>query len=155
MSELTLEQRRAKDALAHIEVVSQISDKDEKARYRTYAESLPAAILMSGLGQALATEQAAARLGQDKRNAGHRAHGRLVEDLERWLLKEVYKATLTGHAGAAQKKPGMTLLEKLMSSNQQEYLRAQAEALSWLLWLKKLCQAHLPKTQGGIREDDE
>lgn len=139
MGEKTLEQKRAMNALECVERVK--GDPKVAGRYRSYVESLPAHILMGGLGQAVATELAAARLGEDRKDdAGRRAHAQLVQDLEAWLGQQVYPP----RAGEEARSTGW-LIRAIVEHEQTQYLRAQAEALAWLVWLKKLCQAHLPK----------
>src|SRR5581483_6636669 len=128
MLEQTLEQKRAAHALA---CVKKMQDKERQARYRSYAESLPATIVMSGLGQALATELASARGGESKRGASQHAHEQLFNDVQEWLrVAGVYPG----------EKP---ILEEIMEGPQAAYVRAQGEALAWLVWLKKFCQAFL------------
>ena len=55
----TIEQQRAADALGRVQALSGRSDGFKK-RYRSYVDRLGPAIVMNGLGQALATERAAA-----------------------------------------------------------------------------------------------
>lgn len=144
MSTQTLEQKRAQDALAKVQAVAK--DEEVAACYRSYAESLPAHIVMGGLGQALATEWAAARIGEGKsEKPGRKAHKQLGDDLALWLKTQKVYATID------EKKPAESLIEALMKGDQKKYLQAQAEALAWLLWLKKFCQAMLPK--GKTTED--
>jgi CRISPR-associated protein, Cmr5 family len=57
MSERSLEQERAKHAL---EAVNSIRGESWAGKFRSYVERLPAAIVMNGLGQAMAGELAAA-----------------------------------------------------------------------------------------------
>jgi CRISPR-associated protein Cmr5 len=138
MSKTTLEQDRAAHALKCVEVIAK--EKNLAGRYRSYAESLPAHIVMGGLGQAVATELAAARLvDEKKRDDGNKAHERLANDLAAWLGKDIYKKI-------AKENGGQSLMTAIASEHQKDYLRAQAEALAWLVWLKKFCQAMLPKS---------
>jgi len=78
---------------------------------------------MNGLGQALATERA---------NNDEPAHHHLFHNLETWLCGEagVY---VTGD-----------LLSAIVGGSEALYLRAQTEALAWLVWHKKFCRAYLP-----------
>jgi CRISPR-associated protein Cmr5 len=140
MSEKTLEQRRAGHALKCVEDVK--AQKSLAGRYRSYAESLPAHIVMGGLGQAVATELAAARGGEgdNSRDDKQRAHAQLVKDLESWLAQSAYEKV-----PAEEKQAGNWLINAIVANEQEHYLRAQAEALAWLVWLKKFCQAGLPK----------
>lgn len=135
----TLDQRRAADALACLNKVKASDDERYLASYRSYVERLPATIVMNGLGQALAMECAAAGSpgGNHNKKPEERAHRDLYRNLSRWLCREdggVYPGA--DHA-----------LEAIIEGPQSMYLRAQAEALAWLEWHKKFCQAHLPRRE--------
>jgi CRISPR-associated protein Cmr5 len=111
---------------------------DFKKRYRAYVDRLGPTILMNGLGQALATERAAA--GPNPGDDQTRAHDKLYTSLQRWLCRD----------GGVYPK-GQDLLEALMGNDEAHYLHAQAEALAWLEWHKKFCRASLPKEgRGGL-----
>jgi len=139
VAERTLEQLRAANALACVEAVK-AQPGNIPGLYRSYAESLPVHIVMGGLGQALATELAAARGADgDARKDGNRAHERLVNDLAKWLGQKSY-AQVEGRDVATK------LMAAIAAGDQDKYVQAQAEALAWLVWLKKFCQAMLPKT---------
>ena len=130
---MVTEQRRAADALAR---VKDLKDED-KALYRSYVDRIGPAIVMNGLGQALATELAAA--GSNP-TAGHeKAHKRLYLNLQNWLCNKSH--------GIYPGSPD--LLKAVMDNNESMYLRAQAEALAWLEWHKKFCRAELPKDGGN------
>lgn len=128
-----LEQLRAANAL---ERVGQLRGNTEKFRksYRAYVDRLSPSIVMNGLGQALASERSAAgappHTDDDKK-----AHQELYSSLQAWLCRReggVY--------------PGQNdLLHALMNNDESVYLRAQAEALAWLLWHKKFCRAEFPR----------
>ncbi len=131
----TLEQQRAANAL---ERVSTLRGKSEPFRkcYRAYVDRLSPAIVMNGLGQALATERAAAGSppygdGDDDK----RAHHELYRSLEQWLCRKEGGV----YSGEAD------LLQAIMKQDESFYLRAQAEALAWLLWHKKFCRAEFPR----------
>jgi len=127
-SKPTLEQQRAAHALERINGV-----KNEKlaAGYKSYVESLSATIVMNGLGQACAT-----LLAQAKGELGSKdAHRRLFDHLEDWLCNPKARVGLN--------KP---LVESLVKSDQTIYCHAQAEALAYLVWLKKFAQAFLSKS---------
>ena len=133
----TIEQRRAADALSCVERLIAEQDKLKKL-YRAYVDRLGPAIIMNGLGQALATERAAA--GPKPRKERERAHLHLYDNLQNWLCRRdegVYP-------------PGGDLLQALMAEDEFHYLHAQAEALAWLEWHKKFCRASLPKGNEGI-----
>ena len=132
----TIEQERATNALARVRELER-QPPEFKERYRSYVDRLGPAIVMNGLGQALATERAAA--GSNPANDDQRAHHELCESLERWLCREeggVYP-------------PGGDLLMAITSHDETWYLRAQVEALAWLEWHKKCCRASFPKGDGG------
>ncbi len=124
------EQRRAADALEALDEIQKKSENVRK-RYRSYVERLGPAILTNGLGQALATERAAAGNGK---NDDELAHKLLYDNVSRWLCRSegVY-------ANARD------LLEAIINGTQEQYLRAQVEALRWIDWHKKFCQAYLPR----------
>lgn len=129
----TLEQNRAADALQRVVELRTRSDGFRK-RYRAYVDRLSPAIVMHGLGQALATEQAAAGAPPYSSDDGH-AHHELYLSLERWLCRRndgVY-------AGQSN------LLQAILEKDEIHYIRAQAEALAWLLWHKKFCRAEFPR----------
>ncbi len=147
----TMEQQRAANALGHVQALSGRSDGFKK-RYRSYVDRLGPAIVMNGLGQALATERAAAGpppqdttgpTSQDAARPSQRdgadkeAHRELYASLNQWLCRTeggIY--------------PNATdLLGAIVSHGQSEYLHAQAEALSWLEWHKKCCRASFPKDE--------
>ena len=107
-----------------------------KERYRSYVDRLGPAIVMNGLGQALATELAAAG---PKEADEQRAHYELYKSLQQWLCRKeggVYPS-------------GEDLLKAITGHDEKFYLRAQVEALAWLEWHKKCCRASFPKGDGG------
>jgi CRISPR-associated protein Cmr5 len=126
-----LERERAADALAKVKALEK-RPSSFKARYRSYVDRLGAAVVMNGLGQALATEMAAA--GRDADGEDKAAHRTLAENVCAWLSRPdgVY--------------PGAEdVMHQITSSDQDDYLRAQMETLAWLTWHKKFCRASLPK----------
>jgi len=127
LTDLTLGQKRAAHALAAVEG---LKGKDIK-KFDSYVERLPATIVMNGLGQAMAFELAAARLGNPKQNADQKAHKMLYDIVESWLQT-------CGVCPA-----GKDLMKTIVESDQEKYIRAQAEALEYLDWLKMFTQAYL------------
>ncbi|MDZ4778779.1 MAG: type III-B CRISPR module-associated protein Cmr5 [Planctomycetia bacterium] len=123
----TLEQQRAAHAL---DKVNGVKSERLAGDYKSYCESLSATIVMNGLGQACATllAQAKGKTGDDD------AHRRLFDDLEDWLCGKQARVGLS--------KP---LIDSLVKSDQTIYCHAQAEALAYLVWLKKFAQAFLSK----------
>ncbi len=120
MSGKTLEQRRAAHALSIVKNVKQ-DVKQDKQKFNSYVERLPAAIVMNGLGQAMAMELA---------NHFDWAHKELYDSVGKWLKE-------CGIFGNEE------LMEEIISGDQNTYVRAQAEALAYLEWLKKFSQAYL------------
>lgn len=126
----TLEQRRAADAMRQAKALE--GQKDElKKNYRAYVDRLGPAILVNGLGQALASERAAA--GGEPTKPEH-AHQLLYNAVQAWLCRE---------EGVYSREPD--LLQAIISQSQSRYLKAQVEALEWLSWHKKFCRAYLPR----------
>src|SRR5204863_4363382 len=108
------EQRRAADAL---NAVRQLDREDEKLRerYRVYTERLGPSIVTKGLGQALASERAAAGPKPEKPEA--RAHDYLYRNLTTWLCHP---------GGVYQPRPGdpPDLLTALVTGSEALYVRA-------------------------------
>lgn len=130
MVENSLGQRRAARALKSIK---EIQDESYGSKFRSYVERLPASIVMNGLGQALASELAAAGRGDDGK-IDSKAHEKLFNEIKDWLVKErkIYSEKAD-------------LMSVIVSGSQDQYVLAQAEALAYLEWLKKFSQAFLKK----------
>jgi len=116
----SLEQLRAKHAL---EAIGNLNDY---GNFLSYVNALPAAIRTNGLGQAMATERAGSK--DDK------GHGKLYKALNDWLCRD---------DSWAPYPRGMDLIEAIVKNGEAHYLRAQAEALAYLVWLKKFARAQL------------
>ena len=130
----TREQQRAMHALAKIKEVAERELAKDYKGYAGYAESLPATIIANGLGQACATLLAQAKGKSD-------AHRELYDHLEDWLCGS--------NAAVYDRKP---LIEAIIKGNQDQYVRAQFEALAYLTWLKKFAQAQLSKEKGATSD---
>ncbi|UJG42175.1 MAG: type III-B CRISPR module-associated protein Cmr5 [Candidatus Heimdallarchaeum aukensis] len=117
---------RAKFALASI---NEVIDDDEinNSSFLSYVKSLPATIVMNGLGQAIAMELASATPKPD--NGDKKAHKKIVDIIETWL-KKVNIFTDSND-----------LIYNITNATQDEYILAQIETLEFLGWLKKLAQA--------------
>lgn len=120
----SLDQRRATHAMGWVEKVKGAVSPKDCERYRAYVDRLGPAVVINGLGQALAMEHAQAGGGSTD------PHRMLAGGLEAWL----------SDPGCALFAAG-DMLRQLCTSDQQTYLRAQAEALAWLTWHKRLCRA--------------
>lgn len=134
MSTQTLAQRRASHALSRV-LAHQQAGQEAYGNYVSYVEALPAAILMNGLGQAAATLLARAEGKLDK------PHGRLYADLQDWLCGSDPAAPFRQSHFRGDDR----LMQAICHSDQREYLHAQAEALAWLVWLKKFARAYLER----------
>lgn len=120
MSEQTLAQRRAKHALNS---VNELIAQGNYGNYKSYVSGLPANILMSGLGQAVATLKA----------AGKPAHLNLYEHVSSWLCG----------GDDDSPYPQGDLLKHITGHSEDRYLHAQGEAMAYLEWLKKFAVAFL------------
>ncbi|QDT31142.1 type III-B CRISPR module-associated protein Cmr5 [Thalassoglobus polymorphus] len=126
---LTRDQRRAQHALSKVREVPDKLQSD----YQTLVKGFSATIVTNGLGQACAMLLAKA----ENKDASNSAHRRLYEHLSDWLLTE------------AKVYPDDTkeLIEAVIGHGQSQYIRAQAESLAYLDWLKKFAQAYLSKKE--------
>lgn len=121
---LTRDQHRAQHALGKVrEVPNQL-----RSDYQTLVKGFSATIVTNGLGQACAMLLAKA----ENKDASNSAHRRLYEHLSDWLLKE-----------AKVYKDAKELIDAVVGHGQSQYVRAQAESLAYLEWLKKFAQAYL------------
>jgi len=125
MSDQTLAQRRAADALGKI---NKLKSEGQYRKYVSYVKGLPATILTNGLGQAAATLCAAAKGKHED------AHYVLYEHLSSWLCRDDDDAPYRG---------ADNLLEGITNREEDDYIRAQAESLAYLEWLKKFAVAFL------------
>jgi CRISPR-associated protein Cmr5 len=132
--ELTLDQRRARHALCALDaVLKKLQDGATRKLYRSYVERLGPAVLVNGLGQALASELAASSSGS------RGAHQLLAEKVASWLCDAqdgVFRVP-------EQEVSAMAVLERLCAAPQASYVRAQAEALAWLGWHKRFARARI------------
>lgn len=132
----TLEQIRARDALNKIRSIQRNYPEHIQQKFVSYVESLPSAILTNGLGQAAAT-----LLAQEKGNERD-AHYLLYQALQDWLCRD-------DPEGWAPYGGETDLMAAIVSHDRTTYLRAQAEALAWLEWLKKFAVAFFKKQEDG------
>ncbi len=128
---MNLGRRRAKNALERIKALDG-KPKEFKEKYRSYVDRLGPAIVMNGLGQALATERAAAE--SSPKSDQQCAHHELYTNLKQWLCGDgdVYSSKAD-------------LLDAIVDNDETLYLRARAEALAWLDWHKKFCRAYIKR----------
>jgi CRISPR type III-B/RAMP module-associated protein Cmr5 len=130
----TLEQRRAKDAWDVIAILVERTKDRHAEDYARQIRKLPARIKTAGLGQALAFLSAKAE------GKGDRAEQKVVNDLSIWVLK------CCGRSGPE-------LLEAIVNGDSLFLMRATEEALAWLRWAKRFCEArglgHESTSDGG------
>jgi CRISPR-associated protein Cmr5 len=135
MNGQTIEQRRAKHALDRI---NELRRDGGCGNYANHVKALPAAILMNGLGQAIATECA----------ARDRAHEKLANHLASWLLSAEahvgYPAS--SNADGPRDDDAQRLLRRIVEGDQSKYRRAHVEAIAYVGWLKKFAAAFLQST---------
>lgn len=127
----TLAQRRAAHALACIDTLKH-EGADSYGNYKSYVKALPANILMSGLGQAVATVRSRDRKG----------YPQLYEHLEDWLCGDDPDVPYHKYPSDSAKH-GNRLLYAITEHDQDTYIRAQAEAMAYLEWLRKFADAFL------------
>ena len=117
----TLEQRRAASAWANVEDVH-THGTSYKKEYGQLARSAPAYIQTNGLGQTLAFWRA----------TGKPQHQELFDHVSNWTRPQI------GYDG------NLNLLEWIVRiATTNDYRRATAEALAFLIWIKRFAEAEL------------
>jgi len=130
MTTQSLEQKRAKHALEQVKALR----RNKPGNYLSYVNALPAAILMNGFGQALATELA----------AKDQAHRTLAQHVSEWLLSpEAYTRYTNPTSEDAKLDATHRLLTRIVAGDQDAYLWAQTEAIAYVTSLKKFANAFL------------
>lgn len=129
-------QMRAEHALARVNSLT--TEADGYGNYASYVKALPARIIMNGLGQALAMERAGANANNEAVSIGHQ---HLYAHLQDWLLNGWQHGPYQGN----------DIIADLIAGGEQDYIRAQAESMAYLEWLKKFAVAFLnePDSNGG------
>jgi CRISPR-associated protein Cmr5 len=124
----SIEQERAQHAMKQVAEVLNSSDSVKK-KFKAYANSLPAMIQSTGLGQALAFAKVKAN-GTGDEAAAWKA---MYEALDNWLQgRKIW---------AAKGDSKVDTLAALVAGNQPQYQLAQAEAFAYLVWLKQFARA--------------
>jgi CRISPR-associated protein Cmr5 len=126
----SLDQLRALSALEFAKAAAKEAWKDE---YRAYVRALPAVIRSNGLGQAIAMELAGS---SKKKNVGA-AHKALLSHLSQWL-ESGWKNSPFPASGSGEPD---RLIKAISRGSMANYVRAQAEAMAYLKWLKKFAEA--------------
>mgnify|MGYP000929336061 CR=1 FL=1 len=124
-----LEQKRAEYALNTIKKRrEEFQDNSKKReRYLTRVKNLPATIIMCGLGQTVATLLSVGKGINDNPDQ------MLYEDLKNWLCGD--------REGVIYQDKD--LIKAVVNNDRKKYIKAQAEALKLLEWLKKFATAYL------------
>ena len=122
----SLAQQRAKDALNKVEKLVQENDY---GNYKSYVSGLPAEIIMSGLGQAMALV---------KSKSGKKGNPQLYTHLNTWLCDDRKNAPY----------PTGDLIKHITEGDESKYIHAQEEAMAYLEWLKKFAVALLDDGEG-------
>lgn len=131
----SLDQRRALHAARAVQGLRPSEANRSGLRlYRAYVDRLGPTVLVNGLGQALAMELASAGAGEDD------PHRRLADKLGEWL-SDPPDGVLGPTDAPAGTSRGAAALARLCEVDQRTYARAQAEALAWLSWHKRLVRA--------------
>ncbi len=134
----TLDQLRAQFALQCIRDLEKLGE-GTYGHYVSYASALPATIVMNGLGQTLTTQLAKAK--------GNPVNPRriLYNHVAGWLSRQMPELRVPD--GELPR-----VIERLMDGNQDTYVRAQAEAMAYLNWLKQFARAYLKEKEGQSDE---
>jgi CRISPR-associated protein Cmr5 len=126
----TIQQRRAADALMH---VNEVKGKSFADRFKVYVQGMPAMIHMSGLGQTAAFYKSKSNGSDDS----DKAYGEVYEIISKWLTG----AGVVYQSSGSQ--AGADLLEQITQESMQKYRLAEAETLAYLEWLKKFAEAFI------------
>ena len=120
MSEPTIQQRRARDAWLAIQ--DEVKGRGFAGEYASLAQSAPADIQTSGLGQTVAFWQA------KRARDGHKL---LLRHVSKWVLSRMGE------------EPQDSMMVWITEVGSDEYLRATMEALEYLVWIKRFAEAEL------------
>ncbi|NLU33508.1 MAG: type III-B CRISPR module-associated protein Cmr5 [Wolinella succinogenes] len=122
----TIEQERAADALKGIK--NAIANGVRRKEFVSYASGFPMMIHTNGLGQAVAFYA-----GKKEKE-----YKELLNMLKEWLA-----STDRPFAGEPD------LLNAITNNNMQTYMLAQAEAMAYLVWVKKFAKALIDTDSKG------
>ena len=125
----SLAQKRARHALDKVNELNELKKRNDYGKYLSYVKALPATIIMTGLGQAMAMEKAGTK---DK------GHGFLYGHMNDWLCNN----NGNGWQHSPYKKKD-DVLGAITSLDEDSYICVQAEAIEYLEWLKKFAVAEL------------
>lgn len=128
----TLEQDRAAAAWARVKQI-----RDSRAgyakEYGQLAKSVPADIQANGLGQTLAFLRAKGSKDGKPKDDGNSAPWKLQEHISDWVMARMVREHDNGLLGWITAEGTST----------SDYRRATAEAIAFLIWLKRFAEAEL------------
>ena len=127
-------QKRAGHALGKIHALV----NQNYGNYPAYVKSLPAKIIMNGLGQALAVEKGQGA-GKEPDDPFY-GHELLFGHMQEWLLHGWENSPYKGQED---------ILIALCNGSEEDYIRAQGEAMAYIEWLKKFAVAYLKSDDDG------
>jgi len=129
----TLEQERASKAWDFIQDIKKNFPKDVQEKYSALARKAPADIQSNGLGQTISFWNAKGKEATENTSAENKAHQQLLAHVKGWLND---KNSL--HLGKSN------LVEWVSKEAQvEDYRRATAEAIAFLVWVKRFAEAQL------------
>jgi CRISPR-associated protein Cmr5 len=131
----TIDMQRAEHAYGKVDGLKR---DGSYGKYVSYVKGLPATILQNGLGQAMATLLAASKGKPD-------AHRYLYDHVEEWLCNA--NSYSPYYKQNKQVSNGDLLMKKITEGDENAYIYAQAEALAYLVWLKKFAVAYLEEKE--------
>lgn len=147
----TLDQQRAKHALACVQCVANDPGAGHKTNYRSYVRALPLLLTMNGLGQTIALELAGASRSGDI-GKGHEA---LLGHILLWLTgredgwsTSPYRS-VRFQTGQDVSQKGQALIEAITDEDERAMLRAQVELMAYLKWLKTFAEALIAPPEKG------
>jgi len=143
MSDRTLEQKRAAYLLEVVSEVKQTKTEEQGDEYAGYVVNLAGAILINGLGQALARLRSAAK-GNNGEEKKEDPHEWLYQHINNWICKK------HPHSSFEAEKD---LLLQLSQKTREDYQWALMETLAFLEWHRKIAVAELKKPEHREEKD--
>jgi CRISPR-associated protein Cmr5 len=132
MTKKTIDQRRAEHAWKTVELALKIRDQKDQKKFGGQAKKLPARVVTSGLGQALAFLKA-------KNYAPL-----LLQRIADWVLNKRQDPK------SERLEPGDdALLQRIVQGDSDFLRRATDEVLAYILWVNRFAEAN------GLSEDEE
>ena len=138
MSRKTIDQRRAEHAWVTVKKAKDLQGEEQK-KFVTQVKKLPARIVTSGLGQALAFLKA-------------KGHAKLLlEELSDWVLYKHQKP----EGNLPSKANDNLLIDRIIKSDSYFLRRATDEVLSYVMWVGRFTEAEGLKGEEDKNEPDD